>query len=352
MGESAKKWLAGIGAALLVAVIGGIAIGKIERKSVPELSPQMSAGQALASSQMPTAQPQRASAEKGSSTQTIAPTMGNRFLTHPESTSRATSVTALQKTLVRGQKVHREPESTAGGKAPNQPGSVAAEVPSGSSQMHVAQSKPSLAPPDVATPTVMEATPAAMQVSQTEGMNVTGNVNVNGEFTKISRLVYPNDQVLTPGQNGALVTAKQNAIALGATTQFKPESMNSFLLDGGASNVSTKTGMTAKMKDWRVQPVHPAEATQYEVTYESDGVYVYARVNDVDVINDICRRSIRVEQGKVVKIPSARGCGILWVQNEVGTLPYKLVWGSAAAAGTGVLIWIATHQERANLSPP
>jgi hypothetical protein len=188
-----------------------------------------------------------------------------------------------------------------------------------------------------------------MQVATPEGMAITGNVTVAGTFTKLSRIVYPDNQVLTPEQNGALVTARQNAIALGANTQFKPDTMNSFKLDAGASNVSTKTGMKATLKgNWRVEPVHPDVPTQYEINYESDGIYVYARVNDVNV-TDPCNRPFRVNEGKAIRIPNFKGCGFDWLDENgraaVRTWPYKAAWGSAAAGGTGVIIWLATHQD-------
>jgi hypothetical protein len=60
-----------------------------------------------------------------------------------------------------------------------------------------------------------------MQASQSTGvMKTTGKVDLNGIFKNETALVYPNNKIVTPGQNGALVTAPGNAIALGANAQF------------------------------------------------------------------------------------------------------------------------------------
>ncbi len=353
MGESAKKWLAGLGAAAVVMAFAAITISKMEHKNA--LTPANSKAAIKAT------QPQQTPAQ---------------IQTPPPSavTAQATQPAELKAAEIQNEKVNSSAGRNAAAKAATTPektgiktgsnsgAKATAEVskaPETSSSAAAVPTQPSptsapVTPPDVATPSAQpiqaETKPAAMQVGQREGMMVTGNVNVDGEFSKISRIVYPNNQVLTPGQNGAVVTAKQSAIALGANTQFKPESMNTFALDAGASNVSTKTGMTVNLKgDWRVKPVHPDAATQYEVNYESDGIYVYARVSDVDVISDPCHRSIRVEEGKAIRIPKFKACGVDWL-DESGraggrTWPYKAAWGTAAAGGTGVVIWLATHQD-------
>ena len=355
MGEFAKKWLAGVGAAAVVTAIAVIAIGKMERKSAPAPSSHIAASKPAA--QSPTApapvQPQATASAVTPPSEPSKP----KIPAQSEEVNLAASQNAAQKITKPHVRAASKTGSSAAPKASSQASNAPTSAPANAaSQPQVAQTNAPAAPPDVATPAPQsmqpEAQPATMQVVQPEGMTITGNVTVGGEFSKISRIVYPNDQVLTPEQNGALATAKGNAIALGANTQFKPDTTNSFQLDSGASNVSTKTGMTAKVKgDWRVEPVHPDASTQYEVNYEGDAVYVYARVNDVDVISDPCHRSIRVEQGKAIRIPNFKGCGVGWLDGSGRTWPYKVAWGSAAAGGTGVIIWLAT-QQRQNLSPP
>jgi hypothetical protein len=93
-------------------------------------------------------------------------------------------------------------------------------------QAQVAQSQPPVSPPDTATPPAQQSTLAdivavTMQASQSTGvMKTTGKVDLNGIFKNETALVYPNNKIVTPGQNGALVTAPGNAIALGANAQF------------------------------------------------------------------------------------------------------------------------------------
>jgi len=349
MGEFAKKWLAGLGAAAVVTVIAVVAIGKMERKSTPAPSAQMAARKPATSLQNTPAQPQAqspaANPQAGAQMEAIQSAKVN--LAAPQN--------AAEETAPPQTRVARKTGSSAGPKATSPTGSTPT-IPTSTvpAQPEVAQATPPAAPPDVATPAVQplqaEAHPVTIQVAPPEGMAITGNVTVEGTFTKLSTWLRTEQQVLTPGQNGALVTATGNAIALGANTQFKPDTMNSFSLDAGASNVSTKTGMKAKVKgNWRIEPVHPDAPTQYEVNYENDGVYVYARVNDVYVINDPCVRKFRVQEGKAIRIPNFKGCGWDWLDENgraaVRTWPYKAVLGSAAAGGTGVMIWLATHQD-------
>jgi hypothetical protein len=179
-------------------------------------------------------------------------------------------------------------------------------------------------------------------------MNTTGNVNVNGVFTKVTALLDENYKIDTPGQNGALVTGQGNAIALGANAQFTLQS-NAFALDGGASNVNTSTGMATKVKEYTIQPVDPKLQTQFEVNYEDDGVYVYARVKDVDIIGP-CDRRWRLEQGKAVKIPDPRRCGgLIWL-DHVKVWPYAVAWGSAFGAGVGVIVCLSLQNHSPSMS--
>ena len=348
MGELAKKWMAGLGAAALVTVIAVIAIGKMERKSTPAPSAQLTGSKPAGTSKpVPVQSPPPQPISQQPSAQAEAIQSGQVNLAAPQN--------AGEKVVNAQTRVAGKAKSSAGPKTTtwtnSTPITPTSNVPA---QPQVAQAQAPAAPPDVATtaaqPIQPEAQPATMQVTPPEGMAITGNVTVEGKFSKLSTWVRNEQQVVTPGQNGALVTATGSAIALGADTQFRPQSMNSFMLDGGASNVSTQTGMKEKVKgNWRIEPVHPDAPTQYEVNYENDGIYVYARVNDVDVIHDPCVRRIRVEEGKAIRIPNFRACGFDWLDENgraaVRTWPYKAAWGSAAAVGTGVVIWIATHQD-------
>lgn len=340
MGEFAKKWIAGIAAAVVIVTVAGIAIGKMEHKPAPTSAnsgvlktTSLSATSSAISARVPVAEPASEA-------------------TAPKPSAPAEVTAAAQKSTVKTS-WRRVTESRT--VPPNYPASPVENAPGpaqNDAQPVMAQQVPQ-APPDVATPPVQpvqQAVPATVPVSRTDGMLTTGNVSVNGAFTKDSSLIYPNDQLTTPGQNGALVTSNGNAIALGSNSQFRAESMNWFQLDAGASNVNTSTGMSARVKDYTIEPVANAP-TQYEVGWQEGSVFVFARTNDITV-KDKCGRSWRLQQGKLVKISSPTRCGaVVWI-TEPRKLPGAVVWGSAAGAGTGVLIWIATHQERPALSPP
>jgi hypothetical protein len=136
-------------------------------------------------------------------------------------------------------------------------------------------------------------------------------------------------------------------VILSNNSQFTAQP-NQFLLDSGRSDVNTSTGLAARVKDYTITPVLPQSETRYDINWADDGVYVYARKGDVDVTAPC--RSWRVKEGQGVKIKDPRRCaGIVWL-DHTPSWP-AIAFGGMAAAGTGVVIWIWTHQEMSPLQP-
>jgi hypothetical protein len=358
MGEFAKKWMAGIAAAGVVVVIAAIAIGRMDRKPTLQsansnINAVAKAAPVAATTVQPSA-PQVATSPNPSTPEKAGVESAAIAQVAAEKSVAAPSHVASS----RAQPHIAHPTNTSSNGVAQVHSPVASEhaatQPVAQNQVQAAQSQPPLSPPDTATPPAQqlaapETTAQVMPVNRTGGMKTTGSVNVNGSFTKSSTLVYADDQIVTPGQNGALVTAPGNAVALGPGAQFTAQP-NAFALDSGASNVNTSTGMAAKVKAYTITPVDPKLATHYEVNWESDGVYVYARTGDVDITGP-CNRSWRLEEGKAVKIPSPLRCDPLVWLNGGRVLPYAVAWGSAAAAGTGVIIYLSRHPSMSGSAP-
>jgi hypothetical protein len=212
----------------------------------------------------------------------------------------------------------------------------------------------STAPPDTGTPSGQNVGGAegslttVTQAKEPSGLfQTSGNVSINGEFTKDRSLVYAENKVVTPGGNGALLTGNNNVVILSNNSQFTAQP-NQFFLDSGRSDVNTSTGLAARVKDYTITPVLPQSETHYDINWADDGVYVYARKGDVDITAPC--RSWRVKEGQGVKIRDPRRCaGIVWL-DQAPKWP-RYAFGGMAAAGTGVVIWIWTHQEMSPLQP-
>ena len=370
MGDSFKKWMAGIIAAVVVILVAMIAIGRIERKSTPAGSSSKSA--ALSKSTIrhtvnPSSSPDMPSSPRSAPKQEAevqseqqagiksagmhSPATGAAQRTTPQtaSPSKPSLFHTSAKTSMAAKQPSPIPSSQAQPPLQAQPLSQTTpqNYPPASTVAAVPASPHDVAANPAQTTSSASTTPAAMQASQPSGLlKTTGGVNVNGIFTRTTSLVYDNDQVITPGRNGALLTASGIAIALGPNAQLTAEP-NEYMLDQGASKVNTSTGWKAKIKDWTVQPVDPRAETRYEVNWESDGVYVYARQNDLELISP-CRR-FRLEEGKAVKIPDPRRCGMMWLQNNPNWPKY--VMAGAAATGAGVLIYLYTQPKMSGDSP-
>jgi hypothetical protein len=348
MGDSMKRWMAGLGAAAVVVAIAVIVIGRIERKPAPAISPPQSAA-----TPKPAPAPTHATAsqpieKREGGLQAEQQGEVNTAELRNESAGGETARGVQKPPAFQGLRVVR---SAAKIFAPHQGAPMSTSQPSPQTAQRTQETGPPQAappsPPDVAAAPVQTApaataTPAAMQVSLPSGLlKTTGSVSLNGVFTTTTSLVYDNCRVATPGQNGALLTGAGNAIALGPNAQLTAKP-NEYMLDSGSSRVNTRTGWKAKIKDWTVQPVNPNAATQYEVNWESEGVYVYARVQDVDLISPLCKEKFHLEEGKAVKIPDLHRCAIIWMQNDAGWSKYVMAGGIGAA--TIVAVCLARQQ--------
>lgn len=171
----------------------------------------------------------------------------------------------------------------------------------------------------------------------------TGSVRLDGTLIKEFAPVFANDRIETPTQNGALVTAKGTAIALGVNTQFVAEK-NSFSLDAGSSKVNTSTGMAARAGDYTVTPRETTAPAQYEVTWEGNSLYVYARTGDVEITSR-CGNT-RVAQGRAVKVRNARNCkaGITWLDRSPSWPGPVFAGVSSGAAIVVTCITLQNHQ--------
>lgn len=360
MGDSFKKWMAGITAALIVIIIAAIALGRMERNAASGVSAPTSRMAAKASPPASVAHPSE-NPETNSQKVGVANEKSAAMRNEAGASMGAKKAADRSAVHIRGGQVRAAP-SQAGNQSSAQSSALASQTSAQpiaqanlkgapGQQAQVQPQMPSSAP-DTAT-TQAQATQTVTSVSMSSQENerrgllkTTGRVNLNGVYTPTSSLVYENDHLGTPGLNGALLTGTGNAIALGYNAQFTAQ-LNQFLLDAGQSNVNTNTGMSTVVKDYTITPVDPNRETHYEVNWEDDGIYVYARTNDVE-IKAPCRRW-RVKEGDAIKISDPRKCGILWLGQQPGHWPYAVV-GGAAAAGTGVLIWLATHEQPSTIS--
>ena len=353
MGEFAKKWMAGIAAALVVVAIVAIAIGRMDRKTTttPSTLNNVVAQQKAAppTAVAPAPAPEVASTQVASSQSvpaSAAKTAEIRNEAVPAASTPQHAAAKLSKPQQHVNLAHPQANAPVASAVANPAPSSQPTTPQMQaivqSQPQVPQSQPPASPPDVAAPPVQQlaqanTTPQTMQINQTNGaMKTTGKVDINGNFTNDTALVYSNDKIVTPGQNGALVTGTGNSITLGASSQFTAQP-NSFLLDGGTSNVNTATGMATKVKEYKITPVDPKSGTQYEVNWQSDGVYVYARNLDV-YIDGPCDFHKKLEQGKIARIPDPHRCGVIWLNDR--TWPYAVAFGSAVGAGVVVVYYV------------
>jgi hypothetical protein len=352
MGDLVKRWIAGIGAAAAVIVIAVVAIGRMDRKAMPQSAPANAVTASKATSPFAPAASNQATAPQATPLSDVKPAKIRNETTGPMSApQKAVEGIAKNARVDRSQPV--ESTSSSGTSAGTQSQATTTQASKQAiAQAQAAQTQPPVPPPDTAMPPAQQmapgnTAPTTMQVNETSGaMKTTGGVNLNGTFTKSTALVYSKDQIVTPAQNGALVTAPGNAIALGTNAQFTAEP-NSYLLDSGASNVNTSTGMVTKVKEYAIAPADPKLATHYEVNWEGNSVYVYARTGDV-IITGPCR-SWKLEQGKAAKIPNPLRCGALIWLNDVGHWP-AYAFAGATGAGAGVVIYIATHQQHPSMS--
>jgi hypothetical protein len=379
MGEFVKKWMAGIGAAAVVIIIAAIAIGRMDHKVAVNTvttnavnpssvgTPQTAQPSAPTTSQAAPAVLPAASAP-AANVQAAAPTSTSPTLTPSTSTPAPSTPPQVAQpakpqhgngTRTHSTQIKSSPTNNAGVPGSSQAAAGQSTTPTNSpAPVQTAQAQPPpVSPPDIATlPVEQLAGPdtaaQTMQIDLAHGMRTTGSVNVNGNFTKSSTLVHLDDRIVTPGQNGALVTDTGNVVSLGPDAQFTAQP-NGFALDSGASNVNTSTGLSTKIKEYTVKPVDPNLDTHYEVNWESDGVYVYARTHDVEIIGP-CDHHWTLEEGKAVRIPDPKRCGgLIWLTNT-RTWPYKLVYGAAvgAATGVGVCLYLQNHSQSMSSSGP
>lgn len=354
MGELAKKWAAGIAAAVVVVAIVAIAIGRMDRKTTSKgttlssVGPKTSSPSSVVPPQSaPIAIPPVASAE--GKTAEIQNEVVESAATPKSAAKVGKPRHVVSNRSQPGAQASRLGVSSA---APTQ-STIAQEAsqPVTQSQPPNAQAPMQASPPDVATQPVQLSTQAETEAQTKQidltsnAMKTTGKVDLNGNFTNETALVYANDRIVTPGQNGALVTAEGNAIRLGTHSEFTAQP-NSFLLNSGASNVNTATGMAAKIKEYTITPVEPKLSTRYEVNWESDGVYVYARTLDVK-IDGPCDFHKTLKQGKAIRIPDPRRCGVMWLNER--SWPYAVA--SAGATGGAIAVYEVTRQPMSGSSP-
>jgi hypothetical protein len=357
MGDFAKRWMAAIAVAVALVIIASNAIGRMERKSTPAPGTR-NAAVVPKSAPSPKVEPLPASSSANASAGQSGSAVKSAEIGN-EAASTATPQNAAGNVS--------KPQHMAAGRTQPQTAS-SSSIASGTAQLpltathsqavaqtqaQVSPAQPPLSPPDSATPPAQQLTqgiaePHAMEINQTTGaMKTTGKVDLNGTFRNETALVYLNDKIVTPERNGALVTAEGNSITLGTNAEFTAQP-NSFLLDSGASSVNTATGMAAKVKEYTITPVDPKLATHYEVKWERDGVYVYARAGDLEITGP-CRQSWRVEQGKAVKIAEPTRCkpGVIWL-DDVGHWPEIAIAGAsvgAGAAGAGVVAYYFSNRQ-------
>ena len=343
MGEFAKKWIAGIVAAVIVVVIVAIAIGRMDKKTTLKSTTSNNAAQKVAppAAVVP---PQTAAVAIPSFASSDAKSAEIRNEVVEPATPRKAAAKFGKPQHIVASRIQPGTQALSVG-ANNSASSQSAPTrlatqSSGQSQTQVSQAQPPVSPPDVATQPVQQlaqpnAEAQAKVVNLTAGdMKTTAHVDLDGVFINETSLVRENSKIATPPQNGALVTATGNAITLSPNSQFTAQP-NSFLLDGGASNVNTATGMAARVKEYTITPVDPQSGTHYEVNWERDGVYVYARKLDV-YIDGPCHFRKKLEQGQVARIPDPKRCGVIWFRNW----PYAVAFGGAVGTGVGVVYYV------------
>jgi hypothetical protein len=357
MGDSAKKWLVAAAVAIAVIIVAAISVGRMERVGMSAPS-QAVARPESGPTLLPSANPNPTAPNQATSELKLSERSEEL---EPE---RPAAATGLHKAAVKS----REPEPTAS-IAQNQSrlGAGRSEVSNNvqvnsAPQDHLtaSQSAGASAGEQVQVPVRVEAqtgenmsngqsAPAiSIQNSERSGLfRTSGNVSIDGEFTKDTSLVFADNKVVTPNENGALLTGTGNIVTLTNGAQFTAQPKQ-FLLDSGGSDVNTSNGLAAKVKEYTITPVLSGTETHYDINWADDGVYVYARQGDVD-ISAPCR-SWRVKEGQGVKIKDPRRCaGIVWL-DHTPNWP-KFAFGAMGAAGTGVVIWFWTHQDMSPVQP-
>ena len=229
MGEFVKKWMAGIGAAAVVVIIAAIAIGRMDHKDAAKtatsnpvgtssvVTPQAAQPSAPMASQAAPAVPPAASAP-AANIQT-APATSTPTPSTPPQVAQAVQPQHARATHTQSSQLKLPPTTTAIAPASSQAEAGQSTAPTSSqAQVQTAQAPSPVSPPDTPMPPVQQlAAPdtaaQTMQVDLASGMRTTGSVSVNGNFTKSSTLVHSADHIVTPGQNGALVTDTGNAVA-------------------------------------------------------------------------------------------------------------------------------------------
>ncbi len=198
-----------------------------------------------------------------------------------------------------------------------------------------------------AEPKSNSASPQSEQAPAT--LHVTPNVTIDGVATKDSGLVGVNQNVATPAENGAVLSGARNTISIGPNTQLLRTEANVYSLDRGTSQVNTTSGMTARVKAYTIKPADPTTATQYEVTWASNGVYVFARNGAIEITGP-CNKPYHLDAGRAVNIPDPTHCGVSPAGGpSVKTWPYAVALGGAAAAGATAMT-VASEDKPAKVS--
>ncbi len=344
MGVFSNKWVVGGIVVGVIVVAAVISMNKIGHKSAPTNNVAATSQAPVIAPAAPTSSSTSAaaSAAPANQNQTTSPAQSPTVNSAPvaASPSVAGKPSAQQhlsgaQTAATGHAVSPSP-STSVAQTPAQgsvPGNIQNTAPVPPEAVNAPAQPARVSPENVAQPVAQATTapangPPAM-------MRTSGSVDLNGTRTLDSAPVYLNDKIDTPSGNNAVITSPGNTILLAPQSHFVAGT-NEYILDDGASKVSTSTGMVTKLNCFSVVPVNPAIPARYEVTYEGKSAYIYARQGDVYIKE--ATRTWRVVEGKVAKISNVPECKpeVLYLNNPAAYPKYVMAGAGVAA---GIVVW-------------
>jgi len=197
------------------------------------------------------------------------------------------------------------------------------------------------------------------------GLRAHGKFTVDGTPSQTSANLFDNSTVLNDAAIHTSVMGEGNSLVFAPKSDFVAK-INAYLLKSGGSKVATHTGMTAGVGCFYVTPVTPVYFTQYEVNWSGTSVFVYARNEDVYIIQgrpeDENRRSIKdeiaddknrrwlVKAGHTARISEVHLCKPL-----VDILPWNNLGpalGLAATTGTAAMVPITWDDDQLSSDHP
>ncbi len=187
---------------------------------------------------------------------------------------------------------------------------------------------------------VVPATPGVHRAA----LLVVGAVEVNGQRATSGGTVFPNNQIVTGGQSGAIINlGVMGRVALLANSTLRLNFSDSALkgrLDQGEARVSTPAGVSVSLvTPGGIAQVDGSQPSAFTVTTENDETKVAATMGTVEWISEVGCTLIttRDDTDAGSGIPNQQGSG----RSRKGVL----IWIAAVGSGVAAAIWIVAHDK-------